>query len=133
MSNHVEQDRMHFQRVIFTFILSVAFLLILITFSNIKPFIYSTIIACINIFVLNDFRIVKLTSPKLNYLIIAGTITMYMSVLFYLIPTTSPSIAQLSCLVSGKIIIINQYYTFICTFTCMLEHTHTHTHKHALY
>ena len=45
------------------------------------------------------YRIIKLTSPMINYFIIVGTISMYASVYFYLIPALTPSAAQAGCLV----------------------------------
>ena len=45
------------------------------------------------------YRVIKLTSPTINYFIIAGTILMYASVYFYLIPAFTPSVVQAGCLV----------------------------------
>lgn len=47
-------------------------------------------------------RIVKLTSPNLNYFIIAGAIIMYASTFFYVLPTTSVVLIQACCIVSVK-------------------------------
>lgn len=45
-----------------------------------------------------SYRIIKLTSPKINYFIIAGTVLMYISVYFYF-PAFTSGAAQAGCLV----------------------------------
>ena len=42
-------------------------------------------------------RLIRLTSPNLNYLIGAGAIVLYVGVCFYVIPTTSQIVATLFC------------------------------------
>ena len=42
----------------------------------------------------------KLSSPKLNYFIIAGAMLMYMSVYFYLLPVEDTVVVQARCIVS---------------------------------
>ena len=49
-----------------------------------------------------NFRIVKLTSPNLSYFMIAGTIIIYSSVYFRLLPTTALSYARFLCSVSKE-------------------------------
>ena len=46
-------------------------------------------------------RIVKLTSPNLNYFTIAGTVLMYASTYFYLLPETSEPVIVARCIVSS--------------------------------
>ena len=52
----------------------------------------------------NFCRIVKLTSPKLNYIIIAGAVLMYISTYFYLLPSTIEAVVQARCIVSACIL-----------------------------
>ena len=51
--------------------------------------------AVIKIFV----RMVKRSSPNLNYFIITGALIMYSSVYFYLIPSTDKAVVQARCVV----------------------------------
>ena len=44
-------------------------------------------------------RALKVTSPKLNYFIIAGAILMYISIGFYLMPTKSEDLSLARCMV----------------------------------
>ena len=60
---------------------------------------WRTILNFTNLSVNFLYRVIKLTSPTINYFIIAGTILMYASVYFYLIPAFTPSVAQAGCLV----------------------------------
>lgn len=46
------------------------------------------------------FRIVRLTSPNLNYLIVIGAILTYCTIFVYLIPTTNPDVYKIRCYVS---------------------------------
>ena len=46
------------------------------------------------------FRIVRLTSPNLNYLIIIGTILLYTTVIFFVFPTTDATYQTIFCHVS---------------------------------
>ena len=48
-------------------------------------------------------RIVKLSSSKLNYLIIAGAIIMYVSVILYVTPATSKIIETVICNVRPRV------------------------------
>ena len=45
-------------------------------------------------------RVIRLTTPLLNYVVISGALLMYMSVFFGLIPTTKENIFKMQCLVS---------------------------------
>ena len=49
------------------------------------------------IFLKHPYRVVKLTSPNLNYLIVAGTILLSLSMLQYSVATTNPIIVTLLC------------------------------------
>ena len=44
-------------------------------------------------------RVVRLSSGKLNYLIIIGATFMYFSVYFYVLPTTAINIMEVACVV----------------------------------
>ena len=46
------------------------------------------------------YRVVKLSSPKLNYLIIIGAVLMYCSIYFYLLPIVHMDVVLASCIVS---------------------------------
>ena len=46
------------------------------------------------------FRAVKLSSPNLNYVIIAGSMLMYISIFIYLLPYSEESIVLARCIVS---------------------------------
>ena len=45
-------------------------------------------------------RVIRLTSPKLNYFSISGSILMYLSVFFQLLPTTHKTMFHSQCIVS---------------------------------
>ena len=45
-------------------------------------------------------RIVRLSSPTLNYFIIAGTIFMYASIFFFLLPANEMEVIVVRCVVS---------------------------------
>ena len=47
-------------------------------------------------------RLMKLSSPKLNYLILAGATILYINIFFFIIPTTNPSTVTVLCNVSKK-------------------------------
>ena len=47
-------------------------------------------------FVIN-FRLIRLSSPNLNYLIVIGAIVLYVDVYLYVIPTESESSAVAIC------------------------------------
>lgn len=47
------------------------------------------------------YKVVKLSSPKLNYFIIAGAMLMYISIIFYLLSNTDESITLARCIVSN--------------------------------
>ena len=42
-------------------------------------------------------RLIRLSSPKLNYIIGAGAIILYADVIFHVIPTTSPDVTVVLC------------------------------------
>ena len=43
------------------------------------------------------YRIIRLTSPNLNYIIISGAILLYVSVILFVFPTTDKSLATFVC------------------------------------
>ncbi len=45
----------------------------------------------------NFFRLIKLASPKLNYLIGIGAIILYVTTIFLVGPTTSPGVVTVLC------------------------------------
>ena len=45
------------------------------------------------------YRTVRLSSPTLNYFIIAGAILMYASIFFYLLPTEDMTVVKARCVV----------------------------------
>ena len=53
--------------------------------------------------IIPDFRIVRLTSPNLNYFILAGGITLYSSVFFRLFPSDSELYTHVRCNVSQSL------------------------------
>ena len=46
------------------------------------------------------YRVVRLSSPTLNFFIAVGAFMMYASIFFYLLPTDSEKIAKFHCVVS---------------------------------
>lgn len=48
-------------------------------------------------------RIVRLISPNLNYIIIVGAIFLYLSIIFFVFPTTNPILVTFACHVSEKL------------------------------
>ena len=58
-------------------------------------------------------RIVKLSSPSLNYFIILGAFLMYSSIYFFLVPSLNPVIVLTGCLVRILTILLPQL-----TITC---------------
>lgn len=64
-------------------------------------------------------RIVKLSSPNLNYFIIAGALLMYVSVYFHFLPDRSMGgkIAQVRCVVSNVVLL------YRLTIKFFLKHT----------
>ena len=64
------------------------------------------LIVIVIIIMLTSNRIVKLSSPNLNYLIIIGAMFMYLSVYFHLMPVTSANAVQARCIVRYCYIII---------------------------
>ena len=46
------------------------------------------------------YRLVKLSSPNLNYFIIIGAVLMYVSIFFYILPVTDKDVVLASCIVS---------------------------------
>ena len=51
-------------------------------------------------YVIFTHRLIKISSPKLNYFIIAGAMLMYASIYFYLLPVTRIAVVQARCIVS---------------------------------
>lgn len=51
------------------------------------------------------YRLIRLTSPRLNYLIIIGAILMYISIIIYSIPATTQLTATVFCNVSAPILL----------------------------
>ena len=47
-------------------------------------------------------RLIRLSSPTLNYFIVGGALVMYASVLFYVSPTYTMEATSAFCNVSGK-------------------------------
>ena len=47
-------------------------------------------------------RVVRLTTPSLNYIIISGALLMYISVLIGLLPTTDQNVIKMQCIVSYR-------------------------------
>lgn len=45
-------------------------------------------------------RVIRLTSPTLNYIIIVGSVLMYISVIFEVLPTTQEEVFHFLCIVS---------------------------------
>ena len=66
------------------------------------------------------FRIVRLTSPNLNYLIIIGCLFIYISVYWYLIPSTNTDVVLTSCCVSGLPFVFSHVYTVCHIFSFKL-------------
>ena len=63
-----------------------------------------------------SYRIVRLISPNLNYLIIAGAIMLYASVYFFLVSSTDPFLVTFSCHVSRYSILYSLYFfSIICS------------------
>ena len=49
-------------------------------------------------------RLVRLTSPSLNYVIIGGALIMYLSIILYVVPVTSQVATTAMCNVSMPIV-----------------------------
>ena len=54
-------------------------------------------------------RLIRLTSPTLNYFICSGALMLYVSVYFYAIHSTDPDIATVLCHVSQLLCICIMY------------------------
>ena len=50
---------------------------------------------------ITTFRVVRLTSPNLNYLIITGVVLTYLATFAYCLPSTNPSVVLTACCVSS--------------------------------
>ena len=48
-------------------------------------------------YLLSLCRLIRLTSPKLNCVFIGGAVIMYLSILFYTMPSFNPTIAEIVC------------------------------------
>ncbi|XP_064388320.1 gamma-aminobutyric acid type B receptor subunit 2-like [Halichondria panicea] len=59
--------------------------------------IISTLVCCVFNYAYRKTKIVRLTSPNLNYLIIIGCLFIYISVYWYLIPSTNTDVVLTSC------------------------------------
>ena len=53
--------------------------------------------------VLITYRVVRLSNPKLNFLIILGAIVLYIAVYFFVIPTTNQTVVTVFCNVTNCI------------------------------
>ena len=62
------------------------------------------------------YRIVKISSPSLNYFIILGAFLMYSSIYFFLFPSLNPVIVLTGCLVSTIILLL--LLPQLLTITC---------------
>ena len=51
-------------------------------------------------FVQPTHRLIRLTSPKLNYIIGAGAVLLYLGIIIMVIPSTDPNIVKVLCNVS---------------------------------
>ena len=47
-------------------------------------------------------RVVRLTTPLLNYIIISGALLMYISVFIGLLPTIDQNVVKMQCIVSYR-------------------------------
>ena len=52
---------------------------------------------CFDVVQYHQLRLIRLTSPNLNYLIGAGAILLYIDVYFYVIPTSDQHTAAIFC------------------------------------
>ena len=64
-------------------------------------------------------RIVRLISPNLNYFIIFGAILMYLSIIFFVFPTTDLFLVTFACHVSenAHVVIMLSFHRFIVFIT----------------
>ena len=60
------------------------------------------------------FRIVKLTSPNLNYLIVVGVVFLSLSMIGYSYPFSSELALRIACPVRILIIYYTPYYLSLC-------------------
>ena len=70
------------------------------------------------------FRVVRMTSPKLNYLIVTGSLLMYCSVFIQLLYSTDRTTAHVQCIVSTAyiclgVLCIQPMYSISTTYTCI--------------
>ena len=67
------------------------------------------------------YRIVKLTSPKLNYIVLLGAFMLYTSVYFYVLPSTQKLTSTVYCHVSTNVycFVVHGYESKVL---CMLLH-----------
>ena len=77
------------------------------------------------------YRVVKLSSPNLNYFIITGAALLYVSIYLYIIPINTKCTANIICNVSlivglNFITRINNYYSNISSFDYGLFPSVTH-------
>ena len=90
------------------------------TLSLISVFVLTDCIAKLRVWNLHpvlftlNCRVIRLTSPKLNYLVIIGSVLMYLSVFIELLPTTQEAVYHSLCAVS---------ITVSSCSVCHLQHT----------
>ena len=67
---------------------------------------------------LSPHRLIRLSSPNLNYIIGAGAIVLYADVILHVIPTTSPDVTTVICNVCTTISkkFLNQWHRNISGF-----------------
>ena len=72
---------------------------------------FSHLIADHNVIIIFSCRLVKLSSPNLNYFIIIGAVLMYSSIYFYLLPVVNKNVLLASCIVSIIVRVISNCTT----------------------
>ena len=85
--------------------------LVVITIQNCAMWFVLCIVDCFN------FRVIRLTTPKLNFLMVSGAVLMYLSVLIGLLPTVNRHVFHIQCTVSNTTIYM---YGFCCTLYNMV-------------
>ena len=61
-------------------------------------------------------RLIRLTSPNLNYLIVVGAIILYIDISVSVAPTTDLKVVAILCNVSSNI--VHMYGEYRCTYKC---------------
>lgn len=71
-------------------------------------------------------RLIRLSSPKLNYIIIVGAILFYVSAISFVIPSTDPDAVVVFCNVSISIFLLSNRFSTIghlgSAVICVLMH-----------